>query len=320
MSAGPPFFSVVVPTRGESSKLLPLLHALSCQTFPRDRFEILISFDGVAPTADLAQEAARSEATVVTSSVRQGPGAARNRGAREARGSFLAFTEDDCIPSADWLERAAESLARDPGVDVLEGTTTRPNGGPTRRPGRHPHFLPTNLFVRAEVFDRVGGYCEEFFDAKTGTYFREDSDLGFSLEEAGVKIAREPRARVTHPLEHPGYLDPLRWARRYEMDGLLSARHPRLSRERIEVHRFGPLVIRRPFVRACFVFVLTLVASGVALLFREPGLSALLALMAALFFLPIWAKWRFNPLRLPVLVLVPFVLVLYSIRGRARTS
>jgi glycosyltransferase involved in cell wall biosynthesis len=310
-------FSVIVPTRGDPAKLGSLLEALTTQTYPRDRFEIVVSFDGATPAQQTAAALARIGARAVTSPERRGPGAARNLAAAESCGAYLAFTEDDCVPGADWLANAAARLEREP-VDVLEGATVRPDGHPTRRVDGYVHYLPTNLFVRRNRFASVGGYCEKFFDPKSGVYFREDSDLGFALEESGARIAWEPSARVTHPIEHPGYFDPLRWARRYEMDGLLSARHPRQFRARIEVHRWGPLAIRRPFVRACFAYVLALLSAGIALLIREPGLAALFTLIAAIFFLPIWAKWRFNPLRLPVLVLVPFVLVDSLIRGLRR--
>ncbi len=33
-----------------------------------------------------------------------GPASARNRGAREARGRILLFTDDDCVPMPNWLD------------------------------------------------------------------------------------------------------------------------------------------------------------------------------------------------------------------------
>ncbi len=313
------FFSVIVPTRGDSSKLLPLLDALARQTLPRDRFEILISFDGASPSPEISRTLAELDARTLEAAGRRGPGAARNLAARAAAGDYLAFTEDDCLPASDWLERVALRLEREPAIDVLEGATVRPDGRPSRRPdGEQLHYLPTNLFVRRAVFERVGGYCEEFFDAGRGIYFREDSDLGFSLEEAAAKGAREPLARVTHPVEHAGYLDPLRWALRYEMDPLLAARHPDQFRDRIEVHRIGPLAFRRLFVRACFAFLLAVVAALIAMLVGEEGLAVAFLFIATFAFLAIWAKWGFNMLRLPICLCVPFVLVFAYARGFRR--
>jgi glycosyltransferase involved in cell wall biosynthesis len=320
--AAGPFFSVVVPTRGEDSKLATLLDALSRQTFPRERFEVIVAFDGVRPGGEAASRLRATGARAVVLPDRRGPGAARNRGAFEARGPFLAFTEDDCTPSPDWLERASARLAADRTIDVLAGSTVSPRWKLTRRPDPvHPHYLPTNLFVRRATFQEVGGYCEDFFDAANALYFREDSDFGFTLEEAGAVVAMEPSAVVTHPIEHPGRLDPLHWARRYEMDALLIARHPQLFRERIEIHRLGPLTLRRLYVRSCFAYVIALAAALTALLIGEPGVAAVLVLPAAIALLVIWGKWGFGPARLPVCLYLPVVLVVWYLRGflRVRT-
>jgi glycosyltransferase involved in cell wall biosynthesis len=314
-------FSVVVPTRGNPTRLLPLLEALSHQALPRSRFEILVSFDGVGPDSEQRRRLASAGAQAVESPTRSGPGAARNRAAYAAGGAYLAFTEDDCVPAHDWLERAAARLEREPKIDVLEGDTVQPDGRPSRRPDRgRLHYLPTNLFVRRALFHRVGGYCEAFFDRRGSVYFREDSDLGFSLEEAGAHVAREPTARVVHPIEHARYLDPLRWARRYEMDALLRSRHPARFRERIEVHRVGRFTVRRPLVRSCYAYVLALAGAAVALVLRERVVAASLLGLAAVSLIPLWAKWHFRPSRLPVVMLVPFTLVAAQVMGAVRAA
>src|SRR5262249_21653997 len=117
-----PFFSVIVPTRGDSAKLGPLLDALARQSFSRDRFEILIAFDGAAPDPAMGGAAGNGGARGFMSPGRRGPGAAGNLAGAKARGTYLAFTEDDCLPSQDWLAQAATRLEREP-VDVLEGDT-----------------------------------------------------------------------------------------------------------------------------------------------------------------------------------------------------
>ena len=321
LSEAAPLFSVVVPTRGEDTKLLPLLDALARQTHPRDRFEVLISFDGAAPSDAARARLDAIGARAVVSPARGGPGAARNRAAREARGAWLAFTEDDCLPAEDWLARAAGRIERDPSLEAMEGETVTPNGRAVRRRvGVEPTYIPTNLFVKRELFERIGGYCEEYFDAARGLYFREDSDFGFTLEKAGATVAVETGARVTHPEEHSGLLDPIRWARRYEMDPLLERRHPDRFRDRIEVARLGPFLIRRPFVRVCWAALLALGAAAGSALLREEGLAAFWLFVAALALVALWAKWRFHPLRLPVLPLVPFVLVAALAFGKARAS
>jgi GT2 family glycosyltransferase len=316
---GPPRFSVIVPTRGREPGLVALLDALARQTLPPDRFEVIVVFDGAVPGASSLAAAGAVGAQIERLAGRRGPGAARNAGARAARGEVLAFTEDDVVPAPDWLARAAERLAAAPELDVLEGLTLKPGRRPVRiRAVAGLSYLPTNLFVRRECFERSGGYQEAFFDPKRGIYFREDADLGFTLEEAGAQVAIEERAVVIHPVEHPGWLDPLRWARRYQMDALLAARHPRRFRERIEVHRIGPLRIRRPILRAAAAYVAALVAAALAWTGGVPGVAAASAAIAFVAFLPLWAKWRFDLVRLPVYLLVPFVLITAWLRGHWR--
>ena len=296
-----------------------LAAALDRQTLARERYERIIVFDGVAPRPVVLARLQALGASVVELEHRSGPGAARNAGAQRARGEYLVFSEDDVAPAPDWLERALARLDADPLLDVLEGETLKPGGRPVRTlAAEGASWIPTNLFVRRSLYQRVGGYREDYFDARRGVYFREDSDLGFTLEAAGARIARAPEVVVTHPDEHPRFLDPLRWARRYEMDALLAARHPERFRERIEVHRLGPFTIRRPIVRAASGCVLALAAALAAWLLRSPSLVLPFLLLAMLAFLPIWAKWRFDPLRLPVILLVPFALVVALVRGRGR--
>jgi glycosyltransferase involved in cell wall biosynthesis len=310
-------FTVVVPTLGRDTSLNALLDALAAQTLDRSRWDLIVSFDGAEPTPAIAQRIDSMRATAVRSPARQGPGAARNRGARSATGDVLAFTEDDCAPDSDWLARAAARFDREPDLDVLEGATVDPSGRPSRRPdGARLHYLPTNLFVRRPLFERVGGYCEGFF--RGGIYFREDSDFGFTLEDAGARSGREPTARVVHPVEHPRFLDPILWARRYEMDALLRQRHPDRFHDRIEVARAGPFRFRRPFVRACHAYVLALLAAIIAVIAGEEGIMAWFLVIAGLTLVAVWAKWGFSPPRLLVLPVVPLVLVVAEARGWLR--
>lgn len=319
MTGPSPFFSVVVPTRGDPAKLDRLIAALERQTLPRDRWECIVAFDGTPPTPEIARRLDGLGVRIEVSRERQGPGAARNAAAGRAAGEVLAFTEDDCEPAPNWLEAAAAAFAREPSLDALEGATLLPDGRPARRrDGRLLTWLPTNLFVRRPIFEGVGGYCERFFDPSTGIYFREDSDFGFGAEERGARVAFDPAPRVTHPREHPGSLDPIRWARRYEMDPLLRSRHPVRFRDRIEVARWGPIWIRRPFVRTCVAHVVTALAAIAALVGGETEIAAWLAFVAALLLVGVWAKWRFAPARLLVIPLVPWVLLGSLLRGSRR--
>src|SRR5207245_2995689 len=123
-----PQFSVIVPTRGDPKRLLPLLDALERQTLDLASWELILATE--APALDPAVERrVRSRpggARVVQAG--GGPAAARNAGAAAARARWLAFTEDDCTPAPDWLERAAAALAAHSGAELLSCPPLRPAG------------------------------------------------------------------------------------------------------------------------------------------------------------------------------------------------
>ncbi len=103
-----PFCSIIIPTCNRPRQLSACLVALAQLDYPRDRYEIVIVDDGsetpvVAPGARVIRQP------------NAGPGTARNTGAREASGEFLAFTDDDCAPAPDWLRQAVTRLAANPG-------------------------------------------------------------------------------------------------------------------------------------------------------------------------------------------------------------
>ena len=317
--SGAPLLSVVVPTLGREAHLLPFLDALGRQRLPRERFETVVVFDGAAPTPAVAARLEALGARAVRLERRSGPPVARNRGAEAARGDFLVSTDDDVTPDPDWLANAARRLEADPSLDVIEGLTVKPGGRPVRvRAEEAGQYILCNLVVRRELFLRVGGFEEAFYDPANGAFFREDADLGFRLERAGAKVERALDVVVTHPVELPRFLDPLRWTRRYEMDPLLETRFPRLFHERIEVHRLGPFHVRRPIVRACLGVTSATVGALVALAAGWGAVAAGCGVLAGLAFLVVWAKWRFDVRRLPVYLLVPFAMTLALVRGALR--
>src|SRR3954451_19061576 len=102
--------SVVVATHNRATRLRALLDALASQTLPAEKFEVVVVDDGSRDDtpAVLARAAAAIDGgprtVVLTQPVAGGPAAARNRGWRAASAPLVAFTDDDCRPTATWLE------------------------------------------------------------------------------------------------------------------------------------------------------------------------------------------------------------------------
>jgi glycosyltransferase involved in cell wall biosynthesis len=118
-----PFFSVIIPTHNRNEQLRACLQALAAQTYPRGRFEVLVVDDGsLDPPREIVASFHDSLDITLLVEPHGGPSAARNAGAGRARGEFLAFTDDDCAPAADWLQNMSVNLARSPGT-LIGGRT-----------------------------------------------------------------------------------------------------------------------------------------------------------------------------------------------------
>ena len=117
MNAAPsPEFTVVVPTIGRPRYLEGCLAALAALDYPRDRYEVVVVNDGGGgPTVDVIARFAEDLELRATEPARTGPSAARNAGAAAARGRFVAFTDDDCVPGTGWLAELERRARREPG-------------------------------------------------------------------------------------------------------------------------------------------------------------------------------------------------------------
>lgn len=200
--------SIVIPAYNAERTLARCLEACLEQSYPR--VEVLVVDDG--STDGTAQIAGKYPVRYFRQENR-GPAAARNKGAREAFGEILAFTDADCIPERAWIERLAAAL--DDGSGAAGGTyaIANPESLLARmvheeivlrhtRLDRDPDFLGSfNVAFRKEVFDAAGGFDETFTMASG-----EDNDLSYRLQELGYRLRFVPNARVAH--FHPSRLLP----------------------------------------------------------------------------------------------------------------
>jgi glycosyltransferase involved in cell wall biosynthesis len=219
-----PFFSVIVPTYERAASLSVLVEGLAKQSW-RD-FELIIIDQSAEPWPERDRDFGL-DLHYVHTDVR-GAILARNRGADIAAGRVLAFIDDDCQPSPDWLAAAwAQFSKRD--IAGLEGLITsdrrhHPDWRPVTNKGfKGIGFMTANLFVRADVFHRIDGFDIAF----DNPHFREDTDLGWRIQAVGViPFCRD--AVVHHPAQ-PRSLERESMAVRsafFEKDALLLRKHP----------------------------------------------------------------------------------------------
>lgn len=209
----PPLISVIVPTYNRPRPLAACLSSFLSQTYPSGRWELVVINDGGSPPwpslpADLA---ARLPLRMIEGPHR-GPAAARNLGVRHARGSLLAFTDDDCRVFPDWLTQWARGFAGGP-WHALGGQTL--NANPLSLGARSHHYLTrflceyvrfpnndlylvvtNNAAFRRETFESLGGFDESF------AFASEDRELSHRLAASGrYRAGYWAEAKIWH--DHP---------------------------------------------------------------------------------------------------------------------
>lgn len=186
------FVSLIIPTIGRETLALTKA-ALKSQTRPPD--ELIVVFD----------------------KYRRGPSWARNQGFQKSKGDLIAFTDDDCVPSKNWLERmilaidkydaamvSSHYIETDSFLNEIRlrrkfptANQINPNGfvGNTgniiyRRPCLED-CLKTDSFIFNPIFKAYGG---------------EDIDLVFRLRKRGHKLVF-----IDNKISHLKKMTPLKY-------------------------------------------------------------------------------------------------------------
>jgi glycosyltransferase involved in cell wall biosynthesis len=169
------------------------------------QIELIVIDDGGTPAAQESLDGLVDPRLTVLRISNGGPAKARNEGIRQARGVYVAFVDDDCVPSDGWLQAAVDAFEAD--VVMVQG----PVGPPEPASPLEFHFIETgelaadvsaNLTVCRDALLAVGGF-DEGFPYAAG----EDYELCWRLEGVGGKRFA-PQARVVHALI------PISWSRR----------------------------------------------------------------------------------------------------------
>jgi glycosyltransferase involved in cell wall biosynthesis len=205
-----PYFSVIVPTYSRPKQLASCLNSLCLLKYPVDRFEVIVVDDG--SETPLNETVSSVQNKLNFRMVRQpnsGPASARNRGAQEAKGDFLAFTDDDCLPEPDWLNALASQFVRTPDHAIGGRTINELNNntysaasqmlieylyGYYNRNADDARFIASNnLAFPAEMFRKIGG-----FDIRFMLVAGEDRELCDRWLFHGHRISYVPEAVVHH--------------------------------------------------------------------------------------------------------------------------
>jgi glycosyltransferase involved in cell wall biosynthesis len=229
-----PYVSVVIPVLNDDERLKICLEALAGQTYPADRYEVIVVDNGSddrcqvlgsrcqvlgdrykdrAETSNLEPSTYNlAPDTLFLREPVRGLHRARNTGIAQAKGEILAFTDADCIPEKDWLEKGVAVILSEPNRGLVAGRIVvfpAASDNPTaaelfemitafrqKEYVERWHFGATaNVFTTKQVIEKIG-----LFDGmlKSGA----DLEWGQRVFAAGYKQIYAEDVIARHPARH----------------------------------------------------------------------------------------------------------------------
>ena len=167
-----PFVSVIIPVYNDGKRLRSCLQALKQQTYARECYEVIV-IDNGSDARENVQKIASSEGAIALYEEMPGSYAARNKGLTVAKGEAIAFTDADCLPAPDWIEKGVTRLQQTENCGLVGGEIEifwRDRNRPStvelyesilafRQQDcieKHHYSVTANLFTWKRVIERVG--------------------------------------------------------------------------------------------------------------------------------------------------------------------
>jgi hypothetical protein len=190
--------SVVVPAYNEAAVIGDCLDALVDQTYPDQRYEVIVVDDGSRD--DTASVVRDYPVTLARTDRSESQFAARNTGLDRASGEVIAFTDADVTVASDWIDRGVDALAALQGPAVVYGRV-EPALSPAPNRSETYDVLRTfdsdlqktwNLFTTRAVFEEVGRFSP-------GLVSGGDVEWSERVRASEVPIRTDDRVRASHP-------------------------------------------------------------------------------------------------------------------------
>jgi len=210
MNTQNPYFSLIIPTYERPEQLTRCLNSVARLEYPKEKFEVIVVDDGsAAPPEELVKSFLDKLDIRLITQVNAGPAGARNTGAKNANGRYLAFTDDDCEPEPFWLQEYENAFEIYPenllGGDIINALEDNPysmasqllvnylysyyNTGPESA----SFFTSNNIAMPKEGFLESGE-----FDVTTLRATAEDRELCDRWLYQGRKLTYIDKAVVYH--------------------------------------------------------------------------------------------------------------------------
>jgi len=205
------FVSVIIPVFNDSERLKICLQALEKQSYSKELYEIIVVDN--ASKEDIKSVVSQFSQARYAYESKPGSYSARNQGISVAKGEILAFTDADCIPDSDWIEKGVSCLVNTPNCGLVAGRIDlffqkpeQPNifelydciemSFSQERFIREDGFGATaNIFTFKHIIDNVGCFDSTL---KSGG----DRQFGKQITAGGYKAVYADDARIAHPARY----------------------------------------------------------------------------------------------------------------------
>ncbi|MEM7712003.1 MAG: glycosyltransferase family A protein [Cyanobacteria bacterium P01_A01_bin.68] len=211
MSAGYySLISIIIPVYNDSERLKICLKALENQTYPKDFYEVIVVDNN--SEEDIKSIVKQFNQAKITHETCRGSYAARNKGISVAKGEIFGFTDSDCIPAIDWIEKGVEKLQQTPNCGLVAGEVELFFRNPAKPTVfeiydsmnflRQKYYIDNykfgataNVFTFKHVFEEVGLFNSEL---KSGG----DSEWGKRVFAVGYTQVYADNVVVAHPARY----------------------------------------------------------------------------------------------------------------------
>lgn len=206
--------TVCICTRDRGASIALTLDSLAASSY--DDFDVVIVDQSAADdTAQAVASATMGDSRfryLRTASV--GLCAARNIAVEQATGPLLAFTDDDCEVSPDWLQLLARHFATQPQVGEICGAVLAGSHDPGQ--GYVPNFsvresflvsspwmkwrckgMGANMAFRLDALREIGPF-DEMLGPGAAMYMADDYDITYRMLRAGYAVLCVSDASVIH--------------------------------------------------------------------------------------------------------------------------
>lgn len=210
--------SIIIPSYNQINYTIHCILSIF-RTSPINRFEIILADDCSTEDSYDLLDGILPNVRVIRTDNNSGFVKNCNHAARVARGDYLVFLNNDCLPLSGWLDNLIKTAESDASVGIVGSKLLYPNGslqeaggviwrdgsGWNYGRGDNP-FMPeynytkevdyctgASFCIKKSLWDEMGGFDEYFAPA-----YYEETDLSFRLRQKGYKTIYQPNSMAIH--------------------------------------------------------------------------------------------------------------------------